>query len=271
MKKTFYEVFFGFLIGGTMSVPGVSGGTTAIVLGCYEKILKAASNPWKKENFFYLLKTFLGGLLGFFSIAGFINATFRILPLTMTMLFCGAVGVGIFLLGKETIREGFSLNSFLSFLLGLGIVLAVEKLPQGESKLSPLLLLLYGFILAAGVILPGISTSHLLLLFGLYDNLTQFAQPSEFFPFLPLLLGCVIGILLLTKPLALALERYPAPCRWVLLGFSVGSLKALIASCMGNTQITYLFWFQILNGVILATGAGWGIIRLNRQNKMKKL
>lgn len=271
MIKAFYEVFTGFLIGGTMSVPGVSGGTTAIALGCYEKILGAASDPWKKKNFFYLLKIFLGGLLGFFSIAGFINAAFQILPLTMTMLFCGAVGVGIFLLGKETVTKEFSFHSILFFLLGMGIVLAVERLPQGERGASPLLLFFFGFVLAAGVILPGISTSHLLLVFGLYDNVTQFSKPSELLPLLPLAMGCVLGILFLTKPLAFALNRFPYPCRWVLLGFSVGSMKALISPCIGNEQISYLIWFQILNGLILALGAGWGILKLNRQNMVKKL
>jgi putative membrane protein len=269
MIKAFYEVFTGFLIGGTMSVPGISGGTTAIALGCYEKILGAASDPWKKNNFFYLLKIFLGGLLGFFSIAGLINAAFQILPLTMTMVFCGAVGAGIFLLGKETVTKDFSFNSILLFLLGMSIVLVVEGIPQGETEASPLLLLIFGFILAAGVILPGISTSHLLLVFGLYDNLTQFSKVSELLPILPLIAGCILGILLLTKPLAFTLERYPIPCRWVLLGFAVGSMKALITPCVGNEQISYLLWFQILNGLILAIGAGWGILKLNRQNMVK--
>ncbi len=270
MIRAFYEMFLGFLIGGTMSVPGVSGGTTAIALGCYERILGAASDPWKKKNLFFLLKILMGGLLGFFSIAGFINAAFQILPLTMTMLFCGAVGVGIFLLGKETVTKEFSFNSILLFFLGMGIVLATERLPQGENRAAPLLLFLYGIVLAAGVILPGISTSHLLLVFGLYDNLTKFSQPSEFLPLIPLAIGCLFGIFLLTKPLAFALDRYPYACRWVLIGFSVGSMKALLVPCIGNAQISYLLLFQILNGLILAFGAGWGILKLNRKNKIEK-
>lgn len=272
MKILFQELFLGFVIGGTMSVPGVSGGTTAIALGCYEKILTSAANIRKKENFYYLLKILLGGLLGFFIVAGFLNEAFRILPLTMTMLFCGAAGTGIFLLGKEAFAEKISINEILFFLLGFGLVIAVERLPKGNNDTSPLFMILWGIFLAAGIILPGISTSHLLLVFGLYDDVTQLSEWRHLVSLFPLAVGVGIGMLLLTKPLAKALEQYPRYCRFSLLGFAVGSLKALIEPCIGDPQIGYLPWFQVINGVILSAGAIWGILKLNRvENKMKKL
>ncbi len=272
MKKTFQELFLGFMIGGTMSVPGVSGGTTAIALGCYEKILTAAAEIRRKKNFYYILKILLGGLLGFFLVAGFLNEAFRILPVTMTMLFCAAAGTGIFLLGKDSFTVKISINEILFFLLGFGTVLAVEKLPKGNVESSPLFMILWGIFLAAGIILPGISTSHLLLVFGLYDDVTQLSEWKHLVSLFPFAVGVGIGILLLTKPLAKALEKYPNYCRFILLGFAVGSLKALIEPCIGDPQIGYLPWFQILNGVVLSMGAIWGILKLNRvENKVKKL
>ncbi len=272
MKKNFKDLFLGFLIGGTMSVPGVSGGTTAIALGCYGDILTAAAKIRERKNFFYLLKILLGGILGFFLVAGILNEAFRILPLTMTMLFCGAAGAGIFLLGKEAVKQGISLNGILFFLLGFGAVVAVERIPQGNGNTSPLLMILWGILLAAGIILPGISTSHLLLVFGLYDDITNLSGWKNILSLLPLAIGVGIGMILLTKPLAVALEKYPSYCRFALLGFAVGSLKALIEPCIGDPQLTYLPWFQILNGLILAGGAVWGILKLNgKEKKMKKM
>lgn len=272
MKGYFKDLFLGFLIGGTMSVPGVSGGTTAIALGCYGKILTATAGIRERRNLLYLLKILLGGIFGFFLVAGVLNESFRILPLTMTMLFCAAAGTGIFLLGKESLREGISVNGILFFLLGLGAVISVERLPQGEGKMSPLWMILWGILLAAGIILPGISTSHLLLVFGLYDDITQFSGFGELLPLIPLIVGVSVGMILLTKPLAAALEKHPSHCRFALLGFAVGSLKALIEPCIGNPQVTYLPWFQIINGSVLAAGAAWGILKLNgMEKKVKKM
>lgn len=270
--KSWKEILFGFLIGGTMSVPGVSGGTTALALGCYEPILSAAADLRKKQNLLYLFRILLGGIAGFFLIAGILKQCFRILPLTMTMLFCGAAGAGIFLLGKDTVKKGFSLNSFLFFLLGLGTVFAIERLPQGYHASSPLFMLLWGVFLAAGIILPGISTSHLLLIFGLYDKVTGISGMEDVVTLLPLVLGTGFGILLLTKPLAKAMKNYPIYCQSALLGFAAGSMKALITPCLGDPQISYLPLFQIVNGTILAGAAIWGILQINRtEPKVKKL
>lgn len=272
MKKDWKDIFFGFLIGGTMSVPGVSGGTTAIALGCYAPILSATAKIGEKRNLLYLFRIFLGGIAGFFLVAGILKQGFRILPLTMTMLFCGAAAAGIFLLGKEALREGFSLNGILFFLLGLGTVVAVERLPRAEQTESPLLMFLWGIVLAAGIILPGISTSHLLLVFGLYDTVTGISGIQDLLSLFPLALGAGLGIILLTKPLAAAMENYPGYCRFALLGFAVGSMKALIMPCIGDPQIGYLPWFQIINGIILAGAAAWGILKANNvEKKVKKL
>ncbi len=272
ITRTIKRFSLGFFMGATMSVPGVSGGTMAVALGCYEKILSATANLRKKENFFYLLTVGIGGIAGFLLMAGILNVAFQILPLTMTMLFCGAVGTGIYLLGKEAIKEGFSVNGILFFLLGLGCVLAVENLPQGGFAVSPLLSVLWGIFLAAGIILPGISTSHLLVIFGLYDDITHISSLSDAVVLLPLVLGAVAGIFLLTKPLSKALEKYPAYCKFALTGFATGSLKALISPLFGNPQTDYLLWFQVMNGIILAAGAAWGILRLTKkEEKMKKL
>ncbi len=272
MKKHLKNFFSGFLIGSTMSVPGVSGGTTAIALGCYEKILTSMAEIRKRENLIYLMNILFAGAFGFFFVAGLLNEAFRILPVTMTMIFCGAAGSGIFLLGKDIPKKEISINGVLFFLLGFGVVIGVERLPEEIENKSPLLMILWGIFLAAGMILPGISTSHLLLVFGLYDDLTRFSGFQDLIPLLPLAGGVGVGILILTKPLAKALKQYPIYCRFALLGFAVGSLKLLISPCIGNPQSAYLPWFQIINGIILASGTSYGILKLNRRdNMMKKL
>lgn len=270
MKQGWKDFFTGFTIGGTMSVPGISGGTMAMALGCYPNLLHAVANLRKKENLSYLFRFGAGGVLGFFLLARILGFALELLPLTMTLIFFGAVGSGIWIMGKQTLRQGISLNGGMFFLLGILTVFALEKLPSMQNQALPFTLI-WGVLLAVGIILPGISTSHLLLIFGLYETVSD---PSvENLPVLLMLgVGAAGGILILTKPLSLAMERYPVECNCALLGFAVGSVKNLIEPCLSSAQISYLLPFQIVNGLILGTGAVFAIAKLNGvEKKLKKL
>lgn len=270
VKQGWKDFFTGITIGGTMSVPGVSGGTMAMAMGYYPRVLHATANLRLRENLSFLFRFGIGGILGFFLLAKMLGFALKLLPLTMTLIFLGAVGAGIWILGKQTLAQGFSFNGGLFFLLGILMVFSMDKLPTVQG--APLMLtLIWGVFLAVGIILPGISTSHLLLIFGLYETVSDFSVKN-----LPVLLmigsGAVVGILVLTKPLSLAMDRFPLECNCALLGFAVGSVKNLIEPCLFSSQITYLLPFQIINGFILGTGAAWGIVKMNRvEKKMKKL
>ncbi len=260
----------GFLIGATMSVPGVSGGTMALCLGCYGPLLSAAAHWKTKESLFYLLRFGIGGGIGFLLAARVLNQAFLTVPLMMTMLFCAAAGTGIALLGLE-IWKKVSLNSVLFFLIGFGTVFAVEKIPKTTGTESVFLSVVWGIALAAGIILPGISTSHLLLVFGIYDDIATVSYWKDLLPLLPLATGVILGAVLLTKPLAAAWNKYHTLCGSLILGFAVGSLKALIEPCFAPSGLGPVLWLQIPVGVLLSFCCAWGILRLNRTEKMNKM
>lgn len=271
MKRMLKDTFLGFLIGGTMSVPGISGGTVALCLGCYGTILSAAANLKKRESLRYLFRIGFGGILGFFWAAKLLNLAFTVFPVMMSLIFCVAAGTGIFLLGKEALESGVTAKGIFLFLLGFGTVLLVEKFPSFSGETAPILAVVWGIFLAAGVILPGISTSHLLLVFGLYDDVAKLSGFSDVIPLLPLGFGTVLGMILLAKPLAAALEKHPSHCRFLLMGFAVGSLKALWEPCLENPQTEHLLWVQIGIGLILSAGVAWGVILLNRKERGENL
>ena len=79
----------------------------------------------------------------------------------------------------------------------------------------------------------------------------------------------LLGILLLTKPLAVTLDRYEKECNLALLGFSAGSLKSLLEPCVSSPQMAYLPWFQIINGLLLAAGASCLILRIQKRDAKK--
>lgn len=254
MKKKRTDLWIGFLLGSTMSVPGVSGGTMALALGYYNPILNAASHLRRKGSLPFLLRILCGGLAGFLLGASLLNYMLNLVPITVTVLFLGAVGTGIFLFSRETLKKGIGIGEIFCLLLGLAAVLVIDNLPQNAGTQTPFLSLLWGILLSVGLILPGISTSHLLTVFGLYGVVTDFSSENILRLF-PLGFGVFLGILLLTKPLAIALERWEGACNCLLLGFAVGSLKGLAEPCFDSPQIDFIPLFQTVSGILLAIGA----------------
>ena len=269
MKRTI-ACLQGLLIGGSMSVPGVSGGTVAMAAGCYETVLSAAAHPKEKGNLRYLLSVGLGGALGFFTAAQALNLCMRYLPLTVTLVFLGAAAGGIAPQLRGLFSRSARLRDGLYFTFGVLCVLAVQRLPDGTS-VSPLLYFPLGAALAAGVILPGISTSHLLLTFGLYDDVTGIRDWNDLLRLLPLFLGVLAGLALLTRPLEKLWKRHPRAARYTVCGFAVGSFAPLFTVCAAHPRLGYLPAFQIGTGIILCAGAYFGMRRLQKTEKATEM
>ncbi|MDF2908337.1 MAG: hypothetical protein K0R34_3658, partial [Herbinix sp.] len=111
----------GFVIGSSMSVPGVSGGTMAILLGIYDKLIGSISNFLKdlKDNIIFLMKFCIGAAVGIGSLAFVIEWLLDRFPLPVSFFFLGAVIGGIPALYKKTKESKWKLSSALYFLVGL--------------------------------------------------------------------------------------------------------------------------------------------------------
>ena len=265
MKGKLRHLRTGFILGCTMSVPGVSGGTTAMALGYYGPMMKAAASPRKKGNLLFLFLLGIGGIAGFLSGARVLNSAFVQFPLAVTILFCGAVLFGCFSMAKETLGYGLSFHGIFLFLTGFLTVLAVERIPPaGECESVPMQIF-WGAFLAAGLILPGISTSHLLTVFGLYGALTDFSTETLRL-WIPLGIGIILGGVLLIKPISAAWKRFPAECNSALLGFSLGSLSGLLKPCLQSPRLWFLPVWQISAGILLAAGACFFLQKLQKNN-----
>ena len=272
MKKNnnIFTALKGVIIGGTMLVPGVSGGSMAMILGIYDRLISAVSSftKRKKENLAFLVIFSLGGILG---ILVFANPLLRLIeryPMPMLYFFLGAVAGGIPLIVKQSGAKRLSWRSCLYLILGLLVVSLFAFIPSGsfqsEMNAGPasfLLLAAAGVISAAALVLPGISISYLLLLMGIYDEMMR--AVSEFYlPFLlPLAAGLVLGILLITKGLEYAMTRHPHPTYFIILGFILGSLGELFPGIPSG-------WELVL--CILTLAAGFFAVLLLSRAELKE-
>lgn len=215
-----------------MSIPGVSGSTMAILLGIFDKLISSISNFFKdiKGNILYLLKFCIGAGIGIASLARLLTWLLDKFPLPVSVFFLGAVVGGIPALYKKTKGSPFRVSSAIYFLVGLAIVIAIGFIPEGSVDISIgsgvmhyLMLLVIGIIIALALVLPGISTSHMLLVLGMYDTTLAAINNWDITYIAILGISTVIGVFLITKPLEWIMKKFPHQTYWMIIGFVIGS------------------------------------------------
>ena len=247
-------------VGGTMTVPGASGGTMAMILGIYEELIEsmgslpgllaecircgndgcARRRLWDCLRFLALFS--LGALAGMALLAKGVLSLLERYPMAVSYFFLGAVAGGIPLICRQAQVKKITWQALFWPLAGLLMVYGLAALPEGlftaglpGAASSPgvpsfralLFQFLGGCILAVALILPGISVSQMLLMLGLYEPVMEAVSSLRFASLLPLGLGAVLCTLLVTRLLGSALQRRPQPTYLLILGFVLGSLGEL--------------------------------------------
>ncbi|MBO5349506.1 MAG: DUF368 domain-containing protein [Clostridia bacterium] len=238
------------------SVPGVSGGTIAFLLGFYDKFIGSLDDLFrgnmekKKEALKFLIKLGCGWVVGFLIAASVLANFFNTKIYTMSSLFLGFILFAIPVVIREeknTIKGKYKHLIFL--LLGIAVVVGISLLTStGGMNVDinnfNIGTIIYVFIAAmiaiSAMILPGISGSTLLLIFGLYIPIMTRAKALISFDFsvLPILivfgLGMVAGILTFTKLIRKCLEKYRSQTVFAILGMMIGSMYSIV---MGPTTL----------------------------------
>lgn len=224
----------GLLIGATMLVPGVSGGSMAMILGVYDKLISAVSSFMKdiRKNFLFLLLFLIGGLSGMVLFAKPLLGIIERYPLPMMYFFIGAVAGGVPLMYKKAELKRVSAKAIIGLLSGVLMVLLLNLIPSNtfggnSNSIGITISLIAGFIAAIALVLPGISVSYMLLLMGIYDKVIDAIGSLKFGILLPLGIGLLVGIIATTKILETAMTRFPQVTYMVILGFVIGSVMLI--------------------------------------------
>ncbi len=232
-KKLLTPLWKGLIIGGTMLVPGVSGGSMAMILGIYHQLISAVSSLLTnlRQNLLFLITFVAGAGIGMLLLAKPLLTLIEQYPKPMLYFFLGAVAGGIPLIYKQAKVRHFSLFYLLYILIGILLVSMFALFPAdvfsandntGFSQMG--FLFIAGLIAAIALVLPGISVSYLLLVLGLYDKTMQAISALDIGFLFPLGFGVLAGILLVTKTLEFCMENYPKITYFIILGFVLGSL-----------------------------------------------
>lgn len=252
----------GLCVGGTMLVPGVSGGSMAMILGIYDKLIESVSSFLKdvKNSLIFLITFSLGGGVGMILLAKPLLYLIESYPMLLLYFFIGVVAGGIPMIYQKAEVDKITWKVFLYPALGLAAVLLFEFLPadffqlgNGEGILGFLLLAAAGIVAAVALVLPGISVSYLLLLMGIYDRTMLAIGDFNLSYLIPLGFGIILGIILTTKLLENAMKNHTQATYLIILGFVAGSMAEVFP---GIPQGIELFF------CLAAFVAGYGIIQL---------
>lgn len=223
----------GIIIGIATLVPGVSGGTMAIILGIYDDLLRSIGHFFEdiKSHTMLLLEIGLGGLTALILFSRILESALENQPFAMRFLFIGVICGGLPVLYKKSTSGKRSKTDLLFLLIGFIIVILMGSDPAttttmatSQGILSIVFLLIAGIVVSIALVLPGISASFMLLTLNLYD-VTLNAINNRNIPFLiPLGIGVIIGVLATTRLIENLLEKYPSKTYLLILGFVVGSI-----------------------------------------------
>lgn len=251
-KESPYLIIKGFLMGSADIVPGVSGGTMALITGIYNRLIfaiksvdgKVAKNLFKLrinkvfEHFHwkFLLLLFTGIFLAIIFFT-------RIVPLQVYMfthpelvygLFFGLILGSVFLLLAELEKAHRNLKALLPLLVGSAIGFWVVTMVPAETPETFWYVFISGAVAICAMILPGISGSYILLIFRKYDYvLSQLgaigsAETGQaLLNILPFVIGAATGLILFSRVLSWLLNRYYAITLLILIGFLIGSLYVI--------------------------------------------
>jgi len=226
----------GIAIGAGAILPGISSGVICVIFGIYETLLNCVLNFFKSinENFKILFPIVLGILGGILLFGNILKYIFYAYPIQTKFIFIGLILGNIpALLKKACSKQTFKLNYLIylifSFIIGIGLVILENNLHISNSatEYSYTFLIISGLLMSAGVIIPGISSTLILMLLGVYD--AYLVSVSSFY--LPLLIpmgmGLFIGSLFCMKLIKFLLDKFHIQTFFSIIGFTLGSIFVL--------------------------------------------
>lgn len=257
----------GAAIGIAMIIPGVSGGTIAVITNVYDKIIGAISNIFKdfKNSILFLLPILVGAVAAFAAMYFPLKYALAYAPLPTALLF-GGLMVGSFpKLLKDGVKQGFRKTDVFALLLPLAVIVGICFIPElGNVNLGAdmpvwgyFALLGVGVIGSCALVVPGISGSMLLLILGYYEPVLQtisllFTDFGHSLLVLALFVaGVVVGFFTIAKLMKFFLGKFPRATYWAIIGFVIGSIPALYITFPANFPEASYTTAQIVVGTVL--------------------
>lgn len=253
------NIYRGLLMGASDVIPGVSGGTIAVLLGIYERLIAAinglTSKNWKKQLGF-LIPLGIGVGTAILLLSHVIEWLFANYPGPTKFFFLGLIiGVLPYLFHKADTKNKFKANHIVILLIGAVIVGSLMSFQTSEGAAiknittsTYILLFFSGMVASSAMILPGISGSFMLYVIGVYSTVIGAISNMQLDVIAVTGVGIVIGIVLMSKIINYFLNNYYTGTFALVIGMVIGSVFVVFPGWPADVSV------MILSVVTFAVG-----------------
>ena len=250
--KFIIDILKGCVMGIANVIPGVSGGTMAVSMGIYDKLIMALTHLFKefKKSFVTVLPIGIGMVIGILGLSRLIEWMFGIIPVQTNLFFIGLILGGLPMMIKEVkgkkVNAGCVVGFIFFFLLVVGLAL-LDGIKGTDADLSfsiltELKLFGVGVVAAATMVIPGVSGSMMLVLMGYYEPVISAINStvdalramdmdglmSGILILAPLGIGVVVGIFAIAKIIEWLFNKFATVVYWCIIGLIAASPIAII-------------------------------------------
>ncbi len=246
MKEKIKYVFYGIIMGIANVIPGVSGGTMAIILNFYDRLMESITFNLKiiKKNIGFLIPLGIGLVIGILGLSKVMNVLLSDYPTQTYFAFIGIIVGSLPLIWSKAKRSDkkIQISSWIAFIVTLGIMIGLAFFSSDKDaapikytsfSIEACIMCFISMIIGAStMIIPGISGSMMLLIMGMYGTIFGFVISNLYIPLLiPTALGAVVGLFGGAKLITLFLNKYEQLTYMAILGLLIGSMAELFKRC----------------------------------------
>ena len=236
------DFFIGILIGAGAILPGVSSGVICVITGIYDKLIDSIFNLFKdfKKNFSFLFPLAIGGLVGVFLFGNILKTLFNMFPVQTSFCFIGLILGSIPLLVKKINHEHifklhYLLFTIIAFALGYFLVILENSFSFNIiTNYSFGFLVLSGFLMSVGVVVPGVSNTVILMCLGVYSVYINAIATLNLSVLIPMGIGLIIGCIVFLVIIKYLLKHFYMQTYYSIIGFTLGSVLVLYSPLSFN-------------------------------------
>lgn len=251
IPKLFIRLLEGIIVGFGAIMPGISGGTLCVSFGMYKPIIDVLSHPKKNIPKYWktLIVFFLGGAIGFIGLSGLADFLWNKSSVFFTCAFIGFI-IGTFPeLWRDAGKKGRGIFSYIAVPLGFIIMVYLLSFfkTQNAISLSPSFLgfLICGIFWGLSFIVPGLSSSTLIIFLGLYQPMLEGISHLSPSVIIPLGLGILMSIAFFSQIMGALLKKFFPFISHTIIGLMAATTVMIFPPLYEDNVIPALLWIGI--------------------------
>lgn len=283
VKTHFLNMLKGIGIGIANVIPGFSGGTMAVMLKIYDLFVYSFANIF--NDFKNVVKKcwslFVGILIGILFAMVVIVKLLEVIPFITIMFFIGLIFGSMPSIYEKVKNQKINIADIIGFIVAIGVIVALPLIPKTEAAAQYnigvyIIMFAMGIVCSSAMVIPGVSGSLVLMAFGYYAffmstmkeylvNIFNFSLTNYWGMFITLVcfaIGCVIGLVFISKLITMLTKKYPKTVYYTILGLLVASPFSIIYATLTDASYTVVFDFWTIFFSIISLALGLGLVYL---------